>query len=85
MHLQQSDHVKQNSMSNTDPRHSSDHKTRKEKEALKEDLKHFGYLLPTNDEELEEFGTYSWMQFKILTGRTHQIRVHLNSIGQPLA
>jgi hypothetical protein len=29
--------------------------TDKEKNALKEDLKHFGYLLPTNDEELEEF------------------------------
>jgi len=29
--------------------------TKKEKDALKNDLKHFGYLLPTNDEELEEF------------------------------
>lgn len=29
--------------------------TKKEKDALKRDLKHFGYLLPTNDEELEEF------------------------------
>ncbi len=29
--------------------------TKKERDALKNDLKHFGYLLPTNDEELEEF------------------------------
>ena len=42
-------------MSNKDPRHSSDQKTKKEKAALEDDLKHFGYLLPTNDEELEEF------------------------------
>ncbi|HEY0677538.1 MAG TPA: RluA family pseudouridine synthase [Chitinophagaceae bacterium] len=39
----------------------------------------------TEYEVLEEFGTYSWMQFKILTGRTHQIRVHMHSIGHPLA
>ena len=29
--------------------------TKKEKSALENDLKQFGYLLPTNDEELEEF------------------------------
>lgn len=29
--------------------------SKKEKDALKNDLKHFGYLLPTNEEELEEF------------------------------
>jgi 23S rRNA pseudouridine1911/1915/1917 synthase len=33
---------------------------------------------------LEEFGAYSWMQFTILTGRTHQIRVHMHSIGHPI-
>lgn len=39
----------------------------------------------TEYEVLEEFGPYSWMQFRILTGRTHQIRVHMHSIGHPLA
>ena len=34
---------------------------------------------------LEQFRTFSWMQFHILTGRTHQIRVHMKHIGHPIA
>lgn len=33
---------------------------------------------------LENFKLYSWMQFKILTGRTHQIRVHMKHLGHPI-
>ena len=33
---------------------------------------------------LERFGNYTYMQFKLETGRTHQIRVHMSSIGHPL-
>jgi len=33
---------------------------------------------------LEKFRFFSWMQFKILTGRTHQIRVHMKFIGHPV-
>lgn len=33
---------------------------------------------------LERFGKYTYMQFKLETGRTHQIRVHMASIGHPL-
>jgi hypothetical protein len=33
----------------------SDSLTKQEKQAFIKDLKRFGYLLPTNDEELEEF------------------------------
>ena len=33
---------------------------------------------------LESFPLYSWMEFKILTGRTHQIRVHMKHLGHPI-
>ena len=33
---------------------------------------------------LERFGDYTYMQFKLETGRTHQIRVHMASINHPL-
>jgi 23S rRNA pseudouridine1911/1915/1917 synthase len=33
---------------------------------------------------LESFRLYSWMQFRILTGRTHQIRVHMKHLGHPI-
>ena len=38
----------------------------------------------TNYEVLEDFGIYSWLQFQIYTGRTHQIRVHAKEIGHPI-
>jgi 23S rRNA pseudouridine1911/1915/1917 synthase len=33
---------------------------------------------------LENFRAYTWMQFQILTGRTHQIRVHSKHMGHPI-
>jgi 23S rRNA pseudouridine955/2504/2580 synthase/23S rRNA pseudouridine1911/1915/1917 synthase len=33
---------------------------------------------------LKSWGTYSWMEWTIHTGRTHQIRVHASHIGHPL-
>lgn len=33
---------------------------------------------------LEEVGGYSLLEVKIMTGRTHQIRVHLSAIGHPV-
>ncbi len=39
----------------------------------------------TEYEVLEEYGIYSLVQFKIQTGRTHQIRVHMKYIGHPIA
>lgn len=33
---------------------------------------------------LEQFKGYSYVQFKLETGRTHQIRVHMSHIGHPL-
>lgn len=38
----------------------------------------------TDYEVLETFGNYSWIQFQIHTGRTHQIRVHMQYIGNPI-
>jgi len=34
---------------------------------------------------LKDFKIYSWMEFRIHTGRTHQIRIHAREIGHPLA
>ena len=33
---------------------------------------------------LERFSRYTYMEFELETGRTHQIRVHMASIGHPL-
>jgi 23S rRNA pseudouridine955/2504/2580 synthase/23S rRNA pseudouridine1911/1915/1917 synthase len=39
----------------------------------------------TDYQVLEELGLYSLVQFQIHTGRTHQIRVHMQSLGHPIA
>jgi 23S rRNA pseudouridine1911/1915/1917 synthase len=38
----------------------------------------------TDYEVIENFQVYSWVKFRIHTGRTHQIRVHMQSIGHPI-
>jgi 23S rRNA pseudouridine955/2504/2580 synthase/23S rRNA pseudouridine1911/1915/1917 synthase len=38
----------------------------------------------TDYEVVEDFGVYSWVKFRIHTGRTHQIRVHMQDIGHPI-
>ena len=38
----------------------------------------------TDYKVLEEFGKFSLIQFQIHTGRTHQIRVHMQSVGHPI-
>lgn len=38
----------------------------------------------TDYEVLESFRLFSWLQFRIYTGRTHQIRVHMQHIGHSI-
>jgi 23S rRNA pseudouridine955/2504/2580 synthase/23S rRNA pseudouridine1911/1915/1917 synthase len=38
----------------------------------------------TDYEVLEDFGIFSRVQFRIHTGRTHQIRVHMKDLGHPI-
>src|SRR4030095_274505 len=38
----------------------------------------------TDYDVLEDFKIFSWIQFQIHTGRTHQIRVHAKHIGHPV-
>lgn len=33
---------------------------------------------------IKDYGKYSHLQFRILTGRTHQIRVHMSDYGHPI-
>lgn len=44
-----------------------------------------GKVAITDYEVLEDFKIYTWVQFRIHTGRTHQIRVHAKHIGHPVA
>ena len=38
----------------------------------------------TEYEVLKDFGLYSLVKFQILSGRTHQIRVHMKHLGHPM-
>lgn len=38
----------------------------------------------TDYKVLEAFGKFSFLEFRIYTGRTHQIRIHMQHIGHPI-
>lgn len=43
-----------------------------------------GKSATTKFKVIERFGNYTLVECRLLTGRTHQIRVHMTSIGHPL-
>lgn len=43
-----------------------------------------GKAAVTHYKVLERFGQYTYVECRLETGRTHQIRVHMSSIGHPL-
>jgi len=43
-----------------------------------------GKISVTDYEVVDEFGKYSFVRFQIHTGRTHQIRVHMEYLGHPI-
>jgi 23S rRNA pseudouridine955/2504/2580 synthase/23S rRNA pseudouridine1911/1915/1917 synthase len=43
-----------------------------------------GKASQTDYEVLETFRFFSWIQFQIHTGRTHQIRIHMKHLGHPI-
>ena len=57
------------------------HPTDRKKMAINEKN---GKSAVTHYKVLKRFDKYTYMQFKLETGRTHQIRVHMASIGHPL-
>lgn len=58
----------------------SRHKTRPEKMAVAED----GKPSITHYKVIERFGTHTFIDINLETGRTHQIRVHMSSIKHPV-
>ncbi len=47
-------------------------------------IHHKGKESQTSYEVLQDFGIYSWLQFRLHTGRTHQIRIHMKELGHPI-
>ena len=57
------------------------HPTQRKKMAINEKN---GNPAITHYKVLQRFAKYTYMEFRLETGRTHQIRVHMASIGHPL-
>ena len=56
------------------------HPTQPHKQAIVEDGKNSLTLVKV----IERFKEATWVELTLITGRTHQIRVHMSSIGHPV-
>lgn len=59
--------------------------SRKENSIIERTISINGKPSITDYEVLKEFNNYSLVKFNLLTGRTHQIRVHMKSISHPIS
>lgn len=57
---------------------------RKEGSIIERCIDTYGQKSVTHYKLIQEFENYSLVQCKLETGRTHQIRVHMNAIGHPI-
>ena len=47
-------------------------------------VQEYGFCEKTNYKVLKRFENHTYCEFKLQTGRTHQIRVHAKHIGHPI-
>lgn len=51
---------------------------------IRNEIRHDGLASITKYRMIEDYGRDSLLELELLTGRTHQVRVHLSSIGNPI-
>lgn len=57
---------------------------RKEGSIIEREVRENGQFARTYYQVKKRFTNYTWLELKLDTGRTHQIRVHLSHLGHPL-